>query len=245
MNNIKLIIEYDGTEYQGWQRQNSGPTVQGTIEEALGKITNQQIVLLGSGRTDSGVHAMAQVANFKTNSAIEPRNIMQGLNSILPDDITIKDAAGVEDNFHAQFSAKKKSYIYKILYRPYPTSLLRKRVWHIPYEMDLGLMKEAAELISGEHDFNAFAQAGSTVSSTVRHVYSAGFIDYQDDILVFRIEANGFLKRMVRLLVGTLVQVGKGRLSVDGFSELIRSGDKTPQLFAAPPWGLYLEQVTY
>ena len=244
MRNIKLTIEYDGSGYVGWQRQPSGPTIQETIETSLMTITGEDIKLLGSGRTDSGVHALGQVANFRTGTALSPTELQKGLNSLLPKDIVITDAEEAEPGFHAQLSAKSKTYKYKILNRPFPSALLRERAWFVPYPLKARLMDEAARSLVGEHDFRAFAQSGATVKSTVRTVLGAG-VTKRKDILEFSIEADGFMKRMVRLIVGTLVQVGKERISPGEFYGILESGEKTKFVHTAPARGLYLKEVKY
>ncbi len=245
MRNIKITIEYDGTNYYGWQKQPRGPTIEQEIEKTLKNMTGEDISLSGSGRTDSGVHAFAQVANFKTNSNIKSIEFQMGLNSSLPKDITILDAKEVDPDFHAQFSAKSKTYIYKILNSPHPSALLRKRVWLVPLELNINYMKEAAEYLIGEHDFKAFAQSGIEVKMTVRNVLNVSLEQKENNIILFSIEATGFLKRMVRLIIGTLVQVGKGKITPSDFVEILNSGEKTKFVYAAPPQGLYLKEVKY
>jgi len=245
MRNIKITIEYDGTNYLGWQKQPQGSTVQEKIEKALTNMTGEKINLLGSGRTDSGVHAFAQVANFETNSNIKSIEFQMGLNSSLPIDITISDAQEVDMDFHAQFSSKSKTYIYKILNRPHPSALLRKRSWYVPTALDIDQMKKSAEYLIGEHDFKAFAQSGIEVKTTIRNVLNMSLEQKENNIILFSIEATGFLKRMVRLIIGTLVQVGKGRITPLDFAQILNSGEKTKFVYAAPPQGLYLKEVKY
>lgn len=245
MRNIKLIIEYDGTNYLGWQKQPQGPTVQEEIQKALEKITGEDILLFGSGRTDSGVHALAQVANFNTKSNIKSTEFQMGLNSSLPMDITITEAIEVSLDFHAQFSAKSKTYIYKIFNSPHPSALLRKRTWFMPLELNIDKMKEAAEYLIGEHDFKAFAQSGIEVKTTLRNILNVSLEQQSNNIILFSIEATGFLKRMVRLIIGTLVQVGKGKITPLDFSNILISGEKNKFVYAAPPQGLYLKEVKY
>lgn len=244
MKNIKLAIEYDGTNYVGWQRQPTGPTIQETIETSLKVITGEDIKLLGSGRTDSGVHALGQVAHFRTESRLSISEIQKGLNSILPKDIAIIETEEVDTGFHAQLSARSKTYIYKILNRPFPSAILRDRTWFIPFPLNTLLMNEAARMLLGEHDFRAFTQSESTVKSTIRNVFSAG-VETRKDILEFRIESDGFLKRMVRLIVGTLVQVGKEKITPEQFYGILESGEKTKFVHSAPARGLYLKEVRY
>jgi len=245
MRNIKIIIEYEGSNYFGWQKQPEGPTIQETIENALEKITGESIALLGSGRTDSGVHARGQVASFKTESHIKATEFQMGLNSTLPKDITILDAQEVDQDFHAQFSTRSKVYNYQILNRTHPSALLRKRSWYIPAPLDIDQMKKSAEYLIGEHDFKAFAQSGTEVRTTVRTVLRAHIEQKDNNIIEFNIEATGFLKRMVRLITGTMVQVGKGRITPLDFSKILDSGEKTKFVYAAPAHGLYLQEVKY
>ena len=245
MRNIKIIIEYEGSNYFGWQKQPEGPTIQETIENALEKITGESIALLGSGRTDSGVHARGQVASFKTESHIKATEFQMGLNSTLPKDITILDAQEVDPDFHAQFSTRSKVYNYQILNRTHPSALLRKRSWYIPAPLDIDQMKKSAEYLIGEHDFKAFAQSGTEVRTTLRTVLRAHIEQKDNNIIEFNIEATGFLKRMVRLITGTMVQVGKGRITPLDFSKILDSGEKTKFVYAAPAHGLYLQEVKY
>ncbi len=244
MRNIKLVIEYDGTEYVGWQRQESGRTVQAEIERALEVITGVRTIVNGSGRTDSGVHALGQTASFRTESALSLTQIHKGLNSVLPRDIAILCAEETDPAFHAQHSVKKKTYVYKILNRPERSAMLRDRVWHVHVPLDAHGMNEAAHTLVGEHDFKAFAHAGITVRSTVRTVFVSK-VAKKGDVIEFTIEADGFLKRMVRLIAGTLVEVGKGRITPAGFSEILARCEKTKHVHAAPARGLYLKEVRY
>ena len=244
MRNIKLTIEYDGTEYVGWQRQESGRTVQAEIERALEAITGERTIVNGSGRTDSGVHALGQTASFRTGSALSLTQIHKGLNSLLPHDIAILRAEEADPAFHAQHSAKKKTYVYRILNRPERSAMLRERVWHVHVPLDIEKMNEAAHALVGEHDFRAFAHAGITVRSTVRTVFVSK-VSKKGDVIEFTIEADGFLKRMVRLIAGTLVEVGKGRITPAGFSAILARSEKTKHVHAAPARGLYLKEVRY
>lgn len=258
MRNFKITIEYDGTNYFGWQRQKRGPTIQETIETAIEKITTPHLIsspargeegfgvkLIGSGRTDSGVHALGQVANFKTPSGLSAHQLQKALNAILPDDVSIVNCEEADMTFHAQFDAKSKTYAYIILYRPYPSALERLRAWHIPFTLNLPEMKEASKTLIGEHDFSAFGISTHTLRSTVREVLKLEISIRQKDNLYFEIEATGFLKRMARLVVGTLIQVGRDRITVDGFRRILESGERSKFVRPAPPWGLYLKEVKY
>ncbi|HSE83433.1 MAG TPA: tRNA pseudouridine(38-40) synthase TruA [Thermodesulfobacteriota bacterium] len=244
MRNIKLTIEYDGTNYLGWQRQPQGPTVQETLENTLEKITKEKIKIIGSGRTDTGVHALAQAANFKTAVGMTINGFQKALNSLLPKDIVIKEAAEVGLDFHAQFDAKSKVYVYKILNRSYPSALERLREWFIPHPLNISLMQKAGETLLGEHDFRAFALSGRT-KTTVRTVLYVNLIKKDDNRIEFEIEATGFLRGMVRLIVGTLVQVGREKITPDDFREILESGQRTKFVRSAPPWGLFLKEVRY
>jgi len=245
MRNIKLIIEYDGTNYLGWQRQPQGATIQEVLENALEKIIGERTALIGSGRTDSGVHALAQVANFKTESKITSFQFRKAFNSLLPNDIVIKEVEDVDLNFHSQLSAKSKVYIYVILNRDYPSALERLRAWFISERLNLFQMEEAAQMVIGEHDFRGFALSKSNVKTTVRRVLSAELREKADGRIEFEIEATGFLKGMVRLIVGTLVQVGKGKITPEDFREILESGEKKNLVITAPARGLFLKEVRY
>ena len=245
MRNIKLAIEYEGTDYLGWQRQPQGTTIQEVLENALEKITNQKTIVFGSGRTDSGVHAIDQVANFKTKSKMTPLQFQKSLNSLLPKDIAIKEAEEVDIDFHAQFDAKSKIYLYRILNRPYPSAFQRQRVWVIPDSLNIIQMKESVQVLPGEHDFRAFALSMRTAKTTVRRVLNVSLEQKADSIVEFEIESTGFLKGMVRLIVGTLVHVGKGKISSKDFRRILESGEKTHFVRSAPPWGLFLKEVKY
>ncbi|MCY3972887.1 MAG: tRNA pseudouridine(38-40) synthase TruA [Candidatus Dadabacteria bacterium] len=245
MRNIKLTIEYDGANYSGWQRQaNAVNTVQREIERAIKKVTGGEATVHGSGRTDAGVHALGQVANFLTPSAMKTESIRKALNSELPEDITVRRAQEVAEDFHSRISAKKKTYFYRILNRPSRPAVERKTCWFISEELDFEAMKEACRRIPGEHDFKAFCNTNITVRTTVRRVFSAK-LARKGGFIVFSVEANGFLKRMVRFLAGTLVRVGRGRLSPDGFERILKTGRKTRDVIPAPPRGLFLEKVLY
>ncbi|HEX3034603.1 MAG TPA: tRNA pseudouridine(38-40) synthase TruA [Thermodesulfobacteriota bacterium] len=244
MRNIKLIIEYDGTNYLGWQKQRQSPTVQEVLENTLEKITKEKTKVIGSGRTDSGVHALAQVANFKTTGGMTTSEFQKALNSLLPKDIVIKEAAEVDLNFHAQFDAKSKVYIYRILNRSYPSALERLREWFIPHPLNISLMQRAGESLLGEHDFRAFALSGRA-KTTLRTVLCVNLMEEDNGRAEFEVEATGFLRGMVRLIVGTLAQVGRERITPEDFREILESGQRTKFVHSAPPWGLFLKQVKY
>ena len=245
ISNFKIIIEYDGTNYHGWQRQKEERTIQGEIEKALQTITGTQIILTGSGRTDSGVHALNQVANFRCETSLASDVFEKGLNSLLPDDIVIRDCRKVHDSFHARYDAKSKIYRYRILNRPVASAIGRQYTWFIRKELKKTVMRKAISLIIGIHDFKAFEGSGSPRTHTKRHVMAANLLQEDNATLVFHIEADGFLRFMVRNIVGTLVEVGFSKISIDEFSKILRSKDRSKAGPTAPAKGLYLIEVKY
>ena len=245
MRNIRLLIEYDGTNYQGWQVQPKGPTIQGMIEEKLTLITGEVIHLIGSGRTDSGVHAFGQVANFRTKSKLDVRSIQKALNSLLPPDIVIQRAEEVEEDFHARRESKSKVYEYRILNQDIRSAFRHEYAWHIPQKLDLEEMRKATQILIGEHDFSSFRSVGSPTRTTIRRIIRAEWKMGRDGLVRFEIEANGFLKQMVRALVGTLVEVGRGKINADEFREILDSKDRKKAGPTAPAHGLFLKEVKY
>ena len=245
MRNIKLLIEYDGTNYQGWQVQPKGPTIQGILEEKIGLLTGQSVQLFGSGRTDSGVHALGQVAHFKTQSQMDIHTIRRALNSLLPHDIVIQKAEEVDEGFHARKHSKSKIYEYRILNRNLRSAFHRGYVWHIPQKLNLTEMKKATQSLIGEHDFSAFRTVGSPTRTTVRRVIRAEWKRGRDGLIRFEIEANGFLKQMVRSIIGTLVEIGKGRMEAAEIREILNSRDRKEAGPTAPAQGLFLKEVKY
>jgi tRNA pseudouridine38-40 synthase len=245
LRNFKLTIEYDGSNYQGWQRQPNGPSIQAAIEAALRRMTHQPITLIGSGRTDAGVHALGQTANFTCDTRIEPQAFQNGLNSILPDDIVIQACHEVSTEFHSRFNAKSKQYRYHILNRPLPTAIGRQYSWWIRQPLDLKAMRDATRQLLGQHDFKAFEGTGSPRSHTVRHIVRADLTRQPDHIVRFEVEADGFLRYMVRNIVGTLVAVGRGKIDVPRFKAILLSKDRNKAAATAPARGLFLVKVNY
>jgi tRNA pseudouridine38-40 synthase len=245
MRNIKLVIEYDGTNYLGWQVQAQGPTVQGTLEEKLARLTGEKVPLVGSGRTDSGVHALGQVANFKTKSRMEAHTLRKALNSLLPSDITVVGVEEVGEDFNARWSAKSKIYEYRILNREIRAVFHRKVAWHIPQRLDLSKMKEASWILIGEHDFSSFRSVGTPTKTAIRKVLRAEWKRKKEGFLLFEIEATGFLKQMVRAIVGTLVEVGKSKITVEEFRRILESKDRKNGGPTAPAHGLFMKEVKY
>ncbi|NLY85068.1 MAG: tRNA pseudouridine(38-40) synthase TruA [Tissierellia bacterium] len=244
MKNIKLIIEYEGTNYSGWQIQENAITIQGKIEEALEKLLGEKVKLIGSGRTDGKVHALGQVANFLTSSNIPGDRYKYALKQLLPEDITIIDSEEVDINFHSRFDAIKKRYKYLVYNGKMPRALYRNFTYHLPYEVDIEKMIEASKYFCGTHDFAAFMAANSDVNSTIRTIYDISIIR-KKDLIQFTVEGNSFLRHMVRIIVGTLLYVGLGKIQVKAIPEIIRDGKREKAGPTVPPQGLYLEKVFY
>jgi tRNA pseudouridine38-40 synthase len=242
--NLKLIIEYEGTRYHGWQLQGDLPTIQKMIEEAVFTITRESSRLRSSGRTDAGVHALGQVANFTTHSRLPLNNLLRGMNSLLPEDIKIKDISEASPDFHSRFSAKSKTYLYNIDNGAVPSVFYRNFAWHIHETLDLGKMAEAAEFLKGEHDFMSFCAAGHETKTFIRRIIAAEFFR-KGHLISFRVESTGFLKYMVRNLIGTLAYVGKKKIKPACFRDIIDARDRTVAGPTAPPQGLFLESVKY
>jgi tRNA pseudouridine38-40 synthase len=245
LNNFRLTIEYDGTAYNGWQRQKTGCTIQGEIEKAISVMTRHKVTLTGAGRTDAGVHARGQVANFVCDTMLEPGVFIKGLNSLLPGDIIIKDCVPAHQKFHSRYDAKSKIYNYRILNREIPSAIGRHYTWFIRKKIDVDAMQKAAFHLVGTHDFKAFEGTGSPRKSTIRCVLRAEVLLKKDDLIVFEIEADGFLRFMVRNIVGTLVCVGLGKLKSDDFNGILESRDRGNAGITAPPQGLFLVEVKY
>jgi len=243
--NFKLIIEYDGSSYHGWQRQKNRKTIQGEIEKAIMTITGKKIALTGSGRTDAGVHAFGQVANFYCDTEISPEVFQRGLNSLMPKDIIIKECNTVNEKFHARYDAKTKTYQYRILNRTTPAAICRQYAWFIKKKLDLDAMQSAILHIIGTNDFKAFEGAGSPRSSTKRRVINTGLQQKEKEYLIFEIEADGFLRFMVRNIVGTLLDVGLCKITPNDFKKILLSKDRNLAGVTAPPHGLFLMNVKY
>ncbi|MBW2636084.1 MAG: tRNA pseudouridine(38-40) synthase TruA [Deltaproteobacteria bacterium] len=244
MRNIKIIIEYDGTEYHGWQRQPNGISIQEVLENKLALITNGKVRLIGSGRTDAGVHAAGQVANFKTETKIECRGLLKGVNSLLPMDIAVRDVIDVDDEFHARYSAASKIYTYKIYNSSVRSPRYRNYSWHVFEKLDLESMRTAAAYLIGTKDFSSFCAAGGDAKTYTRTVLDCGIVE-DKAMVVSTIEADGFLRYIVRNIMGTLVDVGKGRVTPEEFVGIIDSKDRTNAGITAPPQGLVLREVKY
>lgn len=242
--NIKLTIEYDGTGYSGWQRQSRRPSVQAEIERAIRVVTKEKVDLIGAGRTDAGVHALGQVANFKTESRIATPGIPRAFNSQLPDAIRIQDAEDVDDAFHARFSATGRTYRYAILNRAAPSAILRFHAYHVAEALDLDAVSQALSAVRGTHSFTAFRGVGSGERTTVCNLRRAD-VAHSADMIIFTFEADRFLRHMVRLIVGTLLRVGHGKLAPEAVGEILGSEDNRRAGPRAPAQGLFLVRVVY
>jgi tRNA pseudouridine38-40 synthase len=244
--NIRLTIQYEGTNYHGWQRQKNGLSIQEVLEEKLALITKSKITLYGSGRTDAGVHALFQVANFISDTKIPPNSIKMALNSLLPDDINIIIAEYVSPEFHSRYSVKRKTYEYRILNIREADVFLRRYSWHIKEYLDLVEMRKCLAIIVGIHDFSSFRASGSTNLNPVREMFRAELLDQdQCGIIRFIFEAKGFLRHMVRNLVGTIVDAGRGRITSIDFKDILEVRDRKRAGAMAPAQGLFLKMVEY
>ena len=244
MRNIKLTIEYDGKEFNGWQKQPNKLNIQGTIEQAIKQITGEEIELLASGRTDAGVHAIGQVANFKTNSNIPIEKIPIAINTNLKKSIRIKKAEEVDEKFHSRLSCKRKTYRYVINNSNCESAIYRNLETYIPFKLDIEKMQKAAKYFEGEHDFSAFKSSGTSSKSSVRKIYNADVSTYNGRIII-KLTGNGFLYNMVRIIAGTLLEVGMGAIKPESIKEIIEDKDRKKAGKTLPPHGLYLVKVEY
>ena len=245
MRNIKLTIEYDGTDYFGFQYQPGVPTLQGEIERVLSKIVKEEVTVYGSGRTDAGVHAAGQVINFRTEGGIPVEKLCIAMNSLLPRSIAAREAAEVDEAFHARYSAKSRLYRYDILNRETRSALEGRFCWHVRQPLDANAMNDAAQCLLGVHDFTSFASADRDDGcSPVRNVSEVS-VQRHGEHVVLTIRANAFLRSMVRTIVGTLVEVGLGKRPGARIAEILEAKDRTAAGKTAPPHGLCLIEVEY
>jgi tRNA pseudouridine38-40 synthase len=247
---LKLTIQYDGTELVGWQRQTEGTSVQGLLEEALAAFEGVPVTVHGAGRTDAGVHALAQVASVTLTATHEPHAVQRGLNAVLPAAVRIVSVEEAPSGFHARFDASGKVYEYRVVNAPLLSPFLARYAWHVPQPLDIDAMRRAARALVGRHDFAAFQGTGGIVRNTVRSIESieccAAAGPFGNDApLVVTLTADGFLRHMVRNIVGTLVDVGVGRWDAGAVQEILASGDRARAGRTAPPQGLFLVRVQY
>lgn len=244
MRNIKLTIEYDGKDFNGWQKQPNKLNIQGEIERAIYNITKEEVDLIGSGRTDAGVHAFGQIANFKTNSNISIEKMAIAINSQLKNSIVVKKAEEVDERFHSRYNAKRKTYRYVINNTEYGSAIYRNLEYHFPIKLNVEKMQEAAKFFEGEHDFKAFKSSGTSGKNSVRTIYKAEVRTDGERILI-ELTGNGFLYNMVRIISGTLLDVGLGKIEPSEIEDIINSKDRTRAGKTLPAHGLYLVKVNY
>ncbi len=242
--NMKLTLAFDGSAYHGWQIQKNAMTIQEVLKNTVTKITGEVPNIIGCGRTDSGVHALNYVCNFYTETGIAPEQFKNAVNANLPEDIFCKKAERADEDFHASSSAVRKTYLYRILNRPDADVFQRKYAWHYKYPLEIEKMRCAAEAFLGEHDFIGFASAGFTVKTTVRTIYALELTEDRDSISL-EITGNGFLYNMVRIITGTLVMMGGGKIDYRQAKEILDSCDRKRAGMTAPAHGLFLKEVDY
>ncbi len=243
--NYKLLLEYDGSGYHGWQRQRGVLTIQEVVETRLAVMTSEPVVLIGAGRTDAGVHARGQVANFLSATRIPPRRLLEGLNSLLPDDIVALDLTPVPGDFHARYRARSKLYEYRVHNSSRSLALGRQYVWHISQPLRWELMERCLRSLEGRHDFASFQAVGSSVRNTERTILVTAVVPLAGEVWAVRISADGFLRHMVRTIVGTLVDVGRGKLAEEDFAAVLAARDRSRAAMTAPARGLCLLDVQY
>lgn len=245
MPRYRITIEYDGTPFVGWQMQENGPSVQAAIMEAVEKLSGEEVQIFGAGRTDTGVHALGQVAHFDLSKDWETKRIRDGLNHHLkPAPVAILEAAEVDDEFHARFSARKRYYLYRYIVRRAPLVIERNRAWRRPNPLDVQAMHEAAQALTGQHDFTTFRSVHCQAKSPVKSIDSAE-VSKQGDVITFKVSARSFLHNQVRSFAGSLEQVGIGKWTVADFKRALAAADRSKCGPVAPPEGLYLVGVDY
>lgn len=251
MKRIRLIVAYDGTEYHGWQVQDNAVTVEEVLTKALSELLRETVEVIGASRTDAGVHAMGNVAVFDTDTKIPPEKIAIALNHFLPEDIRVLKSEETTSDFHPRYCDSEKIYEYRIVNTSIQIPVLQRYSYHVYHKLNVGDMKKAAEMLIGTHDFSAFCSAGSQVKSKIRTVYAIDIRQREIDSvnggseLVIRIRGNGFLYNMVRIIAGTLIEVGIGRRSVDSVKEAVETGERSKAGPTAPAQGLFLMGIEY
>jgi len=244
MSTWKLTLEYDGTAYAGWQRQPDHPSIQAALEGALQELTQRQIAVVGAGRTDAGVHALGQVASFRSDRPLGAAEWTRGLNALLPHDICVLMTESAPDEFHARYSARSKVYEYRIFNRRERSALYASRAWHVSAVLDLRAMREAARVLVGRHDFRSFQGPNSHTDNPVCDLRRFDLRE-EHHIIVIQAEADRFLKQMIRALVGTIVEVGQGKRPPGVMKDILEAADRRAAGYTAPAHGLYLLSVTY
>ncbi len=241
---VKLTLEYDGTNYSGWQLQAGQDSIQARIEAALRQIFSELVRVHGSGRTDAGAHARAQVAAARLPRDFDPAELKRALNALLPADIVVLEATAAPDDFDPRRDARSRIYEYRVLNRAAPSAFEFRYAWHLREALDLDAMNQAARLFVGEHDFAAFRTSGSEERSTTRRVLLSEWLR-EGELLIYRVEATSFLRHMVRTMVATMVEIGRGRLTTGMVHAILGGGDRAMAPAAAPPGGLFLVEVRY
>ncbi|HSH36371.1 tRNA pseudouridine(38-40) synthase TruA [Schnuerera sp.] len=244
MTNVKLTIQYDGTNYCGWQKQKKENSIQEEIEKAIQLVSKEKVKLIGSGRTDSGVHAKGQVANFFTHSNIPVDRFKFALNTKLPKDISIIESIQVADKFHARYDAIGKRYQYIIYNKDIRNPIYRNFAYHVPHTLDYKEIEKATKYFMGTHDFSTFMASNSNVKTTTRTINKFN-LERTRDLTIFTIEGNGFLYNMIRIIIGTMVEIGVGKIKGNDIPDIIRSKNRKLAGHTAPPEGLYLDKVFY
>jgi tRNA pseudouridine38-40 synthase len=242
--NFKLTIEYDGTHYHGWQIQANGKTIQSVLERAVSTLVGQPTRIIGAGRTDAGVHALGQVANFFADKELEPHRMQRALNALTPGDITVKTVEIVPESFHARRDGRSRVYEYRIFNRPSPSPFYLRFAWHVHVPLNIAAMRDAITCLEGEHDFTSFRAADCDAAHPVRTIYRTS-LNHTGELIVFSVEATAFLRHMVRNLIGTLVEVGRLQRTAHSFLELLNARDRTQAGIKAPAQGLFLMEVKY
>lgn len=245
MINYKMVIAYDGSRYNGWQKQgNTKDTIQGKLEKVLEKLEGREVEVIGAGRTDAGVHALGQVANVKLESKINGETLLQYLNQYLPEDIAVLSVKEVPMRFHSRLNATEKTYLYRIYRSEIPNPFIRKYTVTITEKLDIEKMRMAAELLIGEHDFKSFCSLKKSKKSTVRTLYSITIEEIEEEIRI-SVRGNGFLYHMVRIIVGTLLEVGTGKKKPEEIEQILEKGERQAAGKTAPAHGLFLKEVKY
>lgn len=244
MRRIKLIVAYDGTDYCGWQIQPNGITVEEVLNRALSRLTGEEIRVVGASRTDAGVHARGNIAALDTASTIPAERFAYAVNPLLPEDIVVVKSEEVPQDWHPRYQNSVKTYEYRILNREMPDPLKRKYTWHVSFPLDIDKMREAAEHLKGQHDFRSFCSVHTAVKSTVRTIYTLDIVKSGDEIII-RISGNGFLYNMVRIIAGTLAEVGRGFRTPEDVRDLLTAKEREQAGATAPPQGLTLIRIEY
>ncbi len=244
MRRIKLIVAYDGTDYCGWQIQPNGITVEEVLNRALSRLTGEEIRVIGASRTDAGVHARGNIAVLDTASTIPAERFAYAVNPLLPEDIVVLKSEEVPQDWHPRYQNSVKTYEYRILNREMPDPLKRKYTWHVSFPLDIDKMREAAEHLKGQHDFRSFCSVHTAVKSTVRTIYTLDIVKSGDEIII-RISGNGFLYNMVRIIAGTLAEVGRGFRTPEDVRDLLTAKEREQAGATAPPQGLTLIRIEY